>query len=324
MKWDYTETLSKKDLIDILRGMADSLENKGELEAWIGNTKIVVDVAPQFILETIFDEDRQKGETHFHFHLSWIHEPEEKVSVAPTAPSEETISSQFEEITPGEEEPSIAHEEFLIDTTSVAPAAQSSPPSPSEAMSASSISPPAPEPPSQVQGQAIDDIPLPPSVEETQKDWREDFDKEMAEYGIPIESKATSEAVEQTKTTIVAESTPSVPMGTSVSSSLPPAPVQALEMYSVYESAFGWTIQNEWSEINPSSPGQSYAPTEAVPEKTHDVVAEKGYQKSKKERRDLETKPPEELEKELFGDLDDDDDHLVRPSDFLKKGRKKQ
>ncbi len=323
MKWDYTETLTKKDLIDILRGMADSLESKGELEAWIGNTKIVVDVAPQFILETIFNEDKQKGETHFHFHLSWVHEPEEK---APTPPVE-TVVSQFVEVKPGEEKPLVAHEEFQIDTTPATATSASAPPTPAEVMSAKP-SPPAPEPPTPSQGMITEDIPLPPSSDEPQKDWRDSFDKEMAEFGIPIESKITSEATEQSKAELATESPAPVSPATQKEATVviaeAPAPIQALETYSVYESAFGWSIQNEWSEVNPDSPGVSYSRTPSKEEAQMIPDAATRQEESKKELKDLETKPPEELEQELFGDLDDEEDHLVRPSDFLKRGRKKQ
>ncbi len=322
MKWDYTETLTKKDLIDILRGMADSLESKGELEAWIGNTKIVVDVAPQFILETIFNEDRQKGETHFHFHLSWVHEPEEQIPAPARASSEETISSQFEEIPPGEEKLPVAHEEFLIDTTASS-STQAPPPTPTEAMTARQA-PHVPEPPSPQQDTIMEDIPLPPSSDEAQQDWRKSFDKEMAEFGIPIESKASSETVEEPKPPVVSEPAPSRPVEATVASADVPASVQALEMYSVYESAFGWNIQNEWSEINPGTPGITHVPHGTTKAESRSSETSAKYLETKKELRDIETKPPEELEQELFGDLDDDEDHLVRPSDFLKKGRKKQ
>ena len=294
MQWEYTETLTKKDLIQILKGMAESLEKKGILEAWIGNTKINVEVGDIFILETVYDQNPDKKEVNFSLNLSWIVEKEigektskfKKPSRKREVKTQEIVKEQVKKpkkISPDtiplpEVKPSTQPEEIATPKGKIEEI-----PSPSLEIQKEEpsieISTPKQQIPLSPKADIIsDEIPVPPTNAEVKRERRKEVEKEFANIGLP--TPQIPEPSEQ-KTEKLSEE--QVIITTS-------------EGNVEYVSAFNWTITTEWKDVS--------------------IQQDNNFS-----QQSIPSKSQEENEDDIFKELDEDES-LVRPSDFLKKKKR--
>ncbi len=257
MQWEYTETLSRKDLIQILRGMADSLEKKGFLEAWIGNTKINVDVGDIFILETTFNQDSEKSEVNFSLHLSWIPKEEKQKSdekKIKKSKTKEVITSKAQKIITKKLTPEEIPVPEIKTKAKKSPADISNIPKPMHATETTVSEPPKPSidkvkskqkeeiisskqqiPISPKSGIISDEIPVPPTGNKIKEDKKQKRGKDLTEKGLPTPHPPGPPKIEkqaaQTEQEVVIIST-------------------NLGAEREYVSAFNWSSSREWLDVS--------------------------------------------------------------------------